>query len=183
MDFTDWTDFLPFVTEKSVTSVQSVSKEIVNRDFKKAPVSEERRLAYGYAAECGARYEFLLNRVGVLGGKDVLICPGSRSIVSGDLQKENASLPQFAFHPCLAAVPLRDGFDNSQPQPGAALHERVAVGAAIELFEQAFAILLRNTDAAVLHGEDQRTVGSRIHMNGDRAPFGSVLDRVFDKVV
>ncbi|MBV6400175.1 MAG: hypothetical protein CNIPEHKO_00458 [Anaerolineales bacterium] len=31
--YTDWTDFLPFVTEKSVTSVQSVSKEIVNRDL------------------------------------------------------------------------------------------------------------------------------------------------------
>lgn len=55
MDFTDWTDFLPFVTEKSVTSVQSVSKEIVNRDFKKALVSEERRLAYGYAAESAER--------------------------------------------------------------------------------------------------------------------------------
>jgi hypothetical protein len=52
-----------------------------------------------------------------------------------DLKIENTSLAQFAFHPNFSAVPLRNGFDNGKPQPGAAFGQRFAVRTAIEFFE------------------------------------------------
>src|SRR5512145_403849 len=71
------------------------------------------------------------------------------------LQMEDAAFAQFAFDPDLAAMSLCHGFDDGESQPCAAFGKRLAVGAAIELFEQARQVGGGNANAAILHTKDQ----------------------------
>lgn len=62
-----------------------------------------------------------------------------------ELKIENTSLAQFAFHRNFPIVTVRDGFDDGESQPGAALHQRFTVRIPKEFFEQTWQIPLWNT--------------------------------------
>src|SRR5262245_61930433 len=74
----------------------------------------------------------------------------------GNLQMEGTPLAQFTLYPNSSAMPLCNGFDDSQTQPRAALRQRLTIGAAIKLFEQTRQVTRGNANACILNGERQR---------------------------
>ena len=76
-----------------------------------------------------------------------------------NLQEEGTALAEFAFHPNLAAVTFRNGFDDGKSQPGAALCQRFTMRAAIEFLEQSLHIIRLDANAAVLDGKGQGVGG------------------------
>src|SRR5688572_23894343 len=99
-----------------------------------------------------------------------------------DLKIENTSLAQFTFHPNFPAVAFRNGFDDGESEPGAALRERFAVGTPIEFLEQARQICLLDTDTAILHGKGQGNRGC-LQANRDLATFRRLLEGILYQVI
>src|SRR5688500_19661737 len=113
---------------------------------------------------------------------DLLNGLGFLRLLKWNLQMECAALAKFTLHPNLATMSFRNRFDNGETKTRAALRQRFAMGASIELFKQTRQVAFWNPDTAILNCKRQCRRRS-LELKHDLPAFRRILDRIFNKVV